>query len=254
MGTIVKACPRCSSIAEEMEIDTSDDAVFKNLQAMSLEVNKDSVSLPMAKDVQDTINHLCNEVAELRTHNAAAVKLVNTMQVWLAAQDTKICTMETLCADIAILQEEVKTLHAESQRRDAQLRSAEAWVTSQGTSTTLLMDAYESLRKHIIPDLSGPSHFNHGMFFPPAGQVPSAGDIPPASLDMTIGQTQAMEHLYFNLTPGPSTAGPSVSRFAQCSDRASKLAPGCSNAAWPSALGAQTRCSFGESASRMDLN
>ncbi|KAG1804570.1 hypothetical protein EV424DRAFT_1351270 [Suillus variegatus] len=201
MGTIVKACPRCSSIAEEMEIDTSDDAVLKNLQAMSLEVNKDSVSLPMAKDVQDTINHLCNEVAELRTHNAAAVKLVNTMQVWLAAQDAKICTMETLCADIAILQEEVKTLHAESQRRDAQLRSAEAWVTSQGTSTTLLMDAYESLRKHIIPDLSGPSHFNHGMFFPPAGQVPSAGDIPPASLDMTVGQTRAMEHLYFNLTP-----------------------------------------------------
>ncbi|KAG2103725.1 uncharacterized protein F5147DRAFT_775849 [Suillus discolor] len=245
---------RNRSIAEEMEIDASGDVVLKDLQAMSLEVKKDSVSLPKAKDVHDAIKNLCTEVAELCTHNAASVEMVKAMQVHLAAQDAEIRTMETLHAKIAILQEEVKTLQAESQSRDAQLRSAEARVTSQGTSMTVLMDAYESLRKRIIPDLSGPPHLNHGMFFPPAGNVPSAGNVPPAGLEISAGQTWAMERLYFNLTLGPFTAGPFVLHFAQCSDRASKFTPGCSNAAGPSVLGSQTRRSFGESASRMDRN
>ncbi|KAG1828933.1 hypothetical protein EV424DRAFT_1536165 [Suillus variegatus] len=134
-------CPTQSppSFAEEMEVDASGDTVAKDLQAMTLEVKLDSMS-PLTA-VQDTINDL-------------------------QTQDTDIRAMEKMCAEIAGLQEEVKALHAESQIREAQIRSADAMLTAQGHCTAVLMDAYESIWQRVVPNPPVP-HFNNAVFFPP---------------------------------------------------------------------------------------
>ncbi|KAG1842588.1 hypothetical protein C8R48DRAFT_781026 [Suillus tomentosus] len=190
------------SIAEDMEIDAPGDKVARDLQAMTLEVKLDSVSPLVA--VQDTINNLQTQVADIRTQNAKMAELVQIMNARLAAQDTDIRAMEKMRAEVAGLQEEVKALHAESQTREAQIRSADAVLTAQGHRTAVLMDAYESIRQRVVPNPPVP-HFNNAVFFPPAGHPV------PYSQGMSAGQAQAMERLYFNFTPGPSTiAGTSV--------------------------------------------
>ncbi|KAG2102541.1 uncharacterized protein F5147DRAFT_776288 [Suillus discolor] len=214
------------SFAKEMEVDASGDTVAKDLQAMTLEVKLDSVS-PLAA-VQDTINDLQTQVADIRTRNAQMAELVQIMNGRLAAQDTDIRAMEKMCAEIAVLQEEVKALHAESQTREAQIRSADAMLTAQGHRTAVLMDAYESIRQRVVPNPPIP-HFNNAVFFPPAGHPV------PYSQGMSARQAQAMEQLYFNFTPGPSTiTGTSVPSIA---------------AAHAGPSGSQINCPFGESAS-----
>ncbi|KAG1900029.1 uncharacterized protein F5891DRAFT_1189119 [Suillus fuscotomentosus] len=154
--------------------------------------------------VQDTINNLQTQVADIRTQNAKMAELVQIMNARLAAQDTDIRAMEKMRAEVAGLQEEVKALHAESQTREAQIRSADAVLTAQGHHTAVLMDAYESIWQCVVPNPPVP-HFNNAVLFPPAGHPV------PYSQGMSAGQAQAMEWLYFNFTPGPSTiAGTSI--------------------------------------------
>ncbi|KAG1820784.1 hypothetical protein EV424DRAFT_1539318 [Suillus variegatus] len=194
------------SFAEEMEVDTSSDTVAKDLQAMTLEVKLDSLS-PLTV-VQDTINDLQAQVANIRTRNAMMAELVQIMNGRLAAQDTDIQAMEKMCAKITRLQEEVKALHAESQTHEAQIRSADAMLTAQGHCTAVLMDAYESIQQCVVPNPPVP-HFNNAVFFPPTGHPV------PYSQGMSTRQVQAMEQLYFNFTPGPSTiAGTSAPSIA----------------------------------------
>lgn len=221
-------CPAQSppSFAEEMEVDASGDIVAKDLQAMTLEVKLDLVS-PLAA-VQDTINDLQTQVADIRTQNTKMAELVQIMNGRLAAQDTDIRAMEKMHAEITGLQEEVKALHAESQTREAQIRSADAMLTAQGHCTAVLMDAYESIWQCVVPNPPVP-HFNNAVFFPPTGHPV------PYSQGMSTRQAQAMERLYFNFTPGPSTiTGTSTPSIA-------------ATHAGPS--GSQINCPFGESAS-----
>ncbi|KAG1879007.1 uncharacterized protein F5891DRAFT_1204396 [Suillus fuscotomentosus] len=195
------------SFAGDMDIDLVGDTVARDLQAMTLEVKTDSKSLLTV--VQDTINELQTQVADIRTQNAEMAELIQNMNGRLAAQDTDIRAMEKMHAKMAILQEEVKALHAESQTRDSQLRNADAMLTAQGNCTAVLMDAYESICQCVVPNQTVP-HFSNATFFPPASQ--SA----PYSQGMSAGQAQVMEQLYFNLTPVPSTiAGNSVSNIAE---------------------------------------
>ncbi|KAG1799144.1 hypothetical protein EV424DRAFT_1546074 [Suillus variegatus] len=154
------------SFTKEMEVDASGDTVAKDLQAMTLEVKLDLVS-PLAA-VQDTINDLQTQVADIRTQNTKMAELVQIMNGRLAAQDTDIRAMEKICAEITGLQEEVKALHAESQTREAQIRSADAMLTAQGHCTAVLMDAYESIWQCVVPNPPVP-HFNNAVFFPPTG-------------------------------------------------------------------------------------
>ncbi|KAG1905616.1 uncharacterized protein F5891DRAFT_1182680 [Suillus fuscotomentosus] len=184
------------SSARDMVIDLSSDTVVRDLQAMTLEVVGDLVSPFMV--VQDTINHLQAQVADIRSQNTKMAELVQTMNARLGAQDTDIHTMEKMCAEITILQEEVKALHAESQTRETQIWNADAMLTAQGNCTAVLMDAYESIHQCVVPNLPVPPHFNNAVFFPAAGHTA------PYSQGMSAGQAQAMEWLYFNFTPGPS--------------------------------------------------
>ncbi|KAG1895717.1 uncharacterized protein F5891DRAFT_1193892 [Suillus fuscotomentosus] len=172
-----------AAAAEDMLIDSLGDTVARDLGALTLKANRDSVSLIAANKVlQDTIIDLQNQVAELCAHNAITATLIEAINICLTAQG-----------------EEVKALHAESQHHEAQLWSAEAKVASNGTSTAILSDAYESLQQHVVSNVSLP-HFNHAMFFPPI----SHGT--PYTQSMSSRQAQAMEQLYFNFIPGLSTA------------------------------------------------
>ncbi|KAG1859425.1 hypothetical protein C8R48DRAFT_774763 [Suillus tomentosus] len=147
-----------------MEIDVSGNTVARDLQAMTLEVKPDLVSPLVA--VQDTINDLQTQVADIRTRNAKMAELVQIMNACLAAQDTDIRAMEKMCAEIAGLQEEVKALHAKSQTCEAQIQNTDAMLTAQGHCTAILMDAYESIRQCVVPNPPIP-HFNNAVFFPP---------------------------------------------------------------------------------------
>lgn len=173
---------------------------------MTLQVNNDSASLSKThEDFYNTIDDLRNQIAELRVRNAAAANSLDALNVRVAAQDAEIKTMETLHADVAVLQEQVHALHAESRTHENQLRAADMKLASQGSTTAVLQDAYESLRQCLIPTLSLPPHYNNAVFFPGSSHQT------PYSHSHSLSQAQAMERLYFNFTPGPSTAnGPSV--------------------------------------------
>ncbi|KAG2108901.1 uncharacterized protein F5147DRAFT_652498 [Suillus discolor] len=174
--------------------------------AMTLEVKTDSESLLTV--IQDNINNLQTQVADIRTQNAEMAELIQNMNPRLTAQDTDIRAMEKMRAEIEILQEEVKALHAESQTRESQIRNTDAMLTAQGNCTAVLMDAYESLCQRVVPNQTVP-HFNNATFFPPAGHTATY------SQGMSAGQAQAMERLYFNLTPVPSMiTGNSVPNIA----------------------------------------
>ncbi|KAG2056171.1 hypothetical protein BDR06DRAFT_1006284 [Suillus hirtellus] len=83
-------CPTQSppSITKDMKIDMSGDMVARELQAMMLEVKLDVV-LPLVM-VQDTINDLQTQVADIQTQNAKMAELIQIMNTHLAAQDTDI--------------------------------------------------------------------------------------------------------------------------------------------------------------------
>ncbi|KAG2079942.1 uncharacterized protein F5147DRAFT_784639 [Suillus discolor] len=155
------------SFAADIKIDVFSDTVARDFQAMTLEVKLDSV-LPLVV-VQNTINDLQTQVADIRTRNTKMAELVQIMNAHLAAQDTDIRAMEKMCAEIAILQEEVKALHAKSQTHEGQIRSTDSMLTAQGHRTAVLMDAYESIRQCVVPNPPIP-HFNNAVFFPPPGR------------------------------------------------------------------------------------
>ncbi|KAG1861001.1 hypothetical protein C8R48DRAFT_673577 [Suillus tomentosus] len=194
------------SRTEVMDVDVPADAVVKDLQAMTLQVRNDSALLSHNhEDFHNTIDDLRNQVAELRVRNAAAANSLDALNVRVAAQDAEMKTMERLHADVAVLQEQVRVLHAESRTHENQLRAADVKLASQGSTTAVLQDAYESLRQCLIPTPSIPPHYNNAVFFPGSSHQT------PYSHGPSVSQAQAMERLYFNFTPGPSTAtGPSV--------------------------------------------
>ncbi|KAG1889096.1 uncharacterized protein F5891DRAFT_1198753 [Suillus fuscotomentosus] len=194
------------SRTEVMDVDVPTDAVVKDLQAMTLQVRNDSALLSHNhEDFHSTIDDLCNQVAELRVCNAAAANSLDALNVHVAAQDAEMKTMERLHANVAMLQEQVRVLHAESRTHENQLRAADVKLASQGSTTAVLQDAYESLQQCLIPTPSIPPHYNNAVFFPGSSHQT------PYSHGPSVSQAQAMERLYFNFTPGPSTAtGPSV--------------------------------------------
>ncbi|KAG2058795.1 hypothetical protein BDR06DRAFT_1028198 [Suillus hirtellus] len=202
--------PWCSHLppsrTEVMDVDVPADAVVKDLQAMTLQVRNDSALLSHNhEDFHNTIDNLCNQVAELCVRNAAAANSLDALNVHVATQDAEMKTMERLHTDVAVLQEQVRVLHAESRTHENQLCAADVKLASQGSTTAVLQDTYESLRQHLIPTPSIPPHYNNAVFFPGSSHQT------PYSHGPSVSQAQAMERLYFNFTPGLSTAtGPSV--------------------------------------------
>ncbi|KAG1868821.1 hypothetical protein C8R48DRAFT_771588 [Suillus tomentosus] len=195
------------SHTQHMDIDVPADTVVKDLQAMTLEVGQDSASvLKGHEEMYNTIHDLRNQVVELRARNAAAAESLEALNIRVAAQDVEMRSIETLHADVAVLQEQVRALHEESRTHKNQLRAADVKLASQGSTTAVLQDAYEALRQRLIPTPSIPPHYNNAVFFPPSHQHQH-----PYNQGLSVGQAQAMERMYFNFTPGPSTAaGPSA--------------------------------------------
>ncbi|KAG1786192.1 uncharacterized protein HD556DRAFT_1449928 [Suillus plorans] len=195
------------SHTQHMDIDVPADTVVKDLQAMTLEVGQDSASvLKGHEEMYNTIHDLRNQVVELRARNAAAAESLEVLNIRVAAQDVEMRSIETLHADVAVLQEQVRALHEESRTHENQLRAADVKLASQGSTTAVLQDAYEALRQCLIPTPSIPPHYNNAVFFPPSHQHQH-----PYNQGLSVGQAQAMERMYFNFTPGPSTAaGPSA--------------------------------------------
>ncbi|KAG1794025.1 hypothetical protein EV424DRAFT_1548133 [Suillus variegatus] len=190
-----------------MDIDVPADTMVKDLQAMTLEVKQDSVSvLKSHEEIYNTIHDLHNQVLELRAQNAAAAESLEALNVCVAAQDVEMRSTETLHTDVAMLQEQVRALHEESRTHDNQLHAADVKLASQGSAIAILPDAYEALRQCLIPTPSIPPHYNNTMFFPASHQHQ-----PPYNQSLSVGQAQAMERMYLNFTPGLSmAAGPLV--------------------------------------------
>ncbi|KAG1833682.1 hypothetical protein EV424DRAFT_1532539 [Suillus variegatus] len=92
-----------SSRTKVMDVDVPADAVVKDLQAMTLQVNNDSASLSKThEDFYNTIDDLRNQIAELRVRNAAAANSLDALNVRVAAQDVEIkrwrhCTPMSPC-------------------------------------------------------------------------------------------------------------------------------------------------------------
>ncbi|KAG1805124.1 hypothetical protein EV424DRAFT_1544510 [Suillus variegatus] len=178
------------SHTQHMDIDVPADTMVKDLQAMTLKVEQDSVSvLKSHQEIYNTIHDLHKQVVELRARNAAAAESLEALNVCVATQDVEMRSIETLHAKVAVLQEQVRALHEEPRTHDNQLCAADAKLASQGSTIAVLQDAYEALQQCLIPTPSTPPHYNNTI----------------------VGQAQAMERMYFNFTPRPSTAaGPSV--------------------------------------------
>ncbi|KAG1842838.1 hypothetical protein F4604DRAFT_1938553 [Suillus subluteus] len=196
-------------MSDTMDIDLSGDAVMKELEAMMLKMG-DSAS-PMEKNhgLQAVINSLKTELTELRTRHTTSTLLISNMNVRLAEQETSIQNLEVMCNELTALQQDVKDMQVESRSREEQLQTAEAKLAEQAHSTSVLQEAYESLRQRVMPNVSIPPAFSNTMFLP----VPSYST--PYSQGFSVGQAQAMERLYTNITLGPSTAaGTSVAHAA----------------------------------------
>ncbi|KAG1854869.1 hypothetical protein F4604DRAFT_1685873 [Suillus subluteus] len=157
-------------------------------------------SLPLPQSSQ-MLKCLKTELTELRARHTTSELLISYMNVHLAEQETNIQNLEAMCNELTALQQDVKDMQAESCSCKEQLRTAEAKLAEQAHSTSILKEAYESLRQCIMPNVSIPPAFSNTMFLP----IPSYNT--PYSQGFSAGQAQAMEHLYTNLTPGPSTAG-----------------------------------------------
>ncbi|KAG2058444.1 hypothetical protein BDR06DRAFT_968455 [Suillus hirtellus] len=109
-----------------------DNAVVKDLQAMTLQVSKDSVSLSKPhEDFYSTMDNLCNQ-------NATATESLEALNVHMAAQDAEMRNMETLYTDVTVLQKQVRALHAKSQTHENQLCAADVKLAFQGNTTALL--------------------------------------------------------------------------------------------------------------------
>ncbi|KAG2114220.1 uncharacterized protein F5147DRAFT_770217 [Suillus discolor] len=223
------------SHTELMDIDVQADTVVKDLQAMTLDAAKDLVLvLKSHEDMYNTIHNLHNQVVELCARNAAAADSLEALNVRVAAQDAKMCSMETLHADVAMLQDQICTLQAESRTHENQLRAADVKLASQGSTTAVLQDAYEALRQFLIPTPSIPPHYNNTVFFPASHQHQVS-----YNQSLSVGQAQAMERLYFNFTPGPSMAtGPLVSTLSASTSILGVILapPGPSTVAGPSGM------------------
>ncbi|KAG1857765.1 hypothetical protein F4604DRAFT_1931240 [Suillus subluteus] len=187
-------------MSDTMDIDLSGDAVMKELEAMTLKMG-DSAS-PMEKNhgLQAVINSLKTELTELRTRHTTSMLLISNMNVRLAEQETSIQNLEVMRNELTALQQDVKDMQVESRSREEQLQTTEAKLAEQAHSTSVLQEAYESLRQCVMPNVSIPPAFSNTMFLP----VPSYST--PYSQGFSVGQAQAMERLYTNITLGPSTA------------------------------------------------
>ncbi|KAG1846612.1 hypothetical protein DFJ58DRAFT_843457 [Suillus subalutaceus] len=125
------------------------------------------------------------------------------MNVRLAEQETNIQNLEAMRDELTALQQDVNDMQVESCSREEQLRTAKAKLAEQAHSTSILQEAYESLRQRVMPNVSIPPAFT---------------TVHPTVRVSVQGQAQAMERLYTNITPGPSTAaGTSLAHAASSS-------------------------------------
>ncbi|KAG1801907.1 hypothetical protein EV424DRAFT_1545307 [Suillus variegatus] len=205
------------SHTQHMDIDVPVDTVVKDLQAMTLEVEQDSVSvLKSHEEIYNTIHDLHNQVLKLCAWNAAAAKSLEALNVHVAAQDVEMHSMKILHANVAVLQEQVCALHEESQTHDNQLHAADVKLASQGSTIAILQDVYEALWQRLIPTPSIPPHYNHTMFFHASHQhqPPYNQNLKPSmATGPLVGTISAGASLpgAMHALPGPSTvAGPSL--------------------------------------------
>ncbi|KAG1840338.1 hypothetical protein F4604DRAFT_1690820 [Suillus subluteus] len=201
---------QCSPVmSDTMDINLLGDAVVKELEAMTLKMGDSASPVEKNHGLQAVINSLKTELTELRAQHTASMLLISNMNVCLAEQETRIQNLEVMRDKLMALQQDVKDMQVESCSREEQLRTAEAKLAEQAHSTSVLQEAYESLRQHVMPNVSIPPAFSNTMFLP----IPSYST--PYSQGFSAGQAQAMERLYTNITPGPSTAtGTSVAHAA----------------------------------------
>ncbi|KAG2034366.1 hypothetical protein BDR03DRAFT_984364 [Suillus americanus] len=227
-------------ISDNMDINLSGDAVMKESEAMTLEMG-DSAS-PMEKNhgLQAVINSLKTELTELHARHTASTLLISDMKVHLAEQETNIQNLEVMCGELMALQQDVKDMQVESHSREEQLWTTKAKLAEQAHSTSILQEAYQSLWQHVMPNVSIPPTFSNTMFLP----IPSYST--PYSQGFSAGQALAMEHLYTNLTPGPSTAAGTSLAHAASSSGQNGVAGSSTN---QNTSSSQLRWVFSESAS-----
>ncbi|KAG1834210.1 hypothetical protein EV424DRAFT_1341501 [Suillus variegatus] len=92
------------SHTQHMDIDVPADTMVKDLQAMTLEVEQDSVSvLKSHQEIYNTIHDLHNQVIKLRAQNAAATESLEALNVRVTTQDVEMRSIETLHTDVAVL-------------------------------------------------------------------------------------------------------------------------------------------------------
>ncbi|KAG1879773.1 hypothetical protein F4604DRAFT_1679359 [Suillus subluteus] len=203
---------RSPVMSDTMDIDLSGDAVVKELEAMTLKMGDSASPVEKNHGLQAVINSLKTELTELCARHTASTLLILNMNVRLAEQETSIQNLEAMRDELTALQQDVKDMQVESHSREEQLRTPKAKLAEQAHSTSILQEAYESLRQCVMPNVSIPPAFSNTMFLP----IPSYST--PYSQGFSAGQAQAMEHLYTNITPGPSTAaGMSVAHAASSS-------------------------------------
>ncbi|KAG1852092.1 hypothetical protein DFJ58DRAFT_841955 [Suillus subalutaceus] len=187
-------------MSDTMDIDLSGDAVVKELEAMTLKMGDSASPVEKNHGLQVVINSLKTELTELCARHTASMLLISNMNVCLAKQETNIQNLEAMHDELTALQQDVKDMQVESHSREEQLWTTEAKLAEQPHSTSILQEAYESLRQRVMPNVSIPPAFSNTMFLP----IPSYST--PYSQGFSAGQAQAMERLYTNITPGPSTA------------------------------------------------
>ncbi|KAG2127664.1 hypothetical protein DEU56DRAFT_915626 [Suillus clintonianus] len=185
------------SLQDSMEVDSDRDAMIDDLQAMTLEVMNDRAALLSKRSgLQESTNSVRAEVAKLQARHTATADLVHALTDRTDAQDADIQGLRDFRAAIDALQNQVNALQEQS--------------PGKNRLPSVLQDAYNALRHRVLghnqpipPPFSGPMYHANPSYSGNHSMMPS------------MGQMQAMEHLYFNLPAGASAmGGPSVGNVA----------------------------------------
>ncbi|KAG0691602.1 hypothetical protein DFH29DRAFT_1010670 [Suillus ampliporus] len=200
------------TLQHSMEVDFEGDAMVNDLRAMTLDVMNDNVVLLSKQSgLRDAANGVRAELVKLQARHTATADLVNALSDRIAAQDADIRALHDLHSNIEAVQNQVKVLQEESVARDETLRQAQAQLARQEQATGILQDAYNALRYRVLghnqllsPPFPGPMYH---------ANTPYSGNH--SMMPVSMGQMQAMEGLYFNLSAGASAiGGPSVGNIA----------------------------------------
>ncbi|KAG1845000.1 hypothetical protein F4604DRAFT_1937242 [Suillus subluteus] len=179
-------------------MDVSGDGIIGELRAMTLEVLNDSATLSARKsDLQKVTDGLRAEVDRLQARHIVTREVVMTLQQRITAQDAELHRLQGLRTELAALQKDIKALQVELATHDRDLKNAQEQLTRQERTTSVLQDAYNSLRHRVLGA-------NQSVSPPFSNAVYLATPVSTGHLPVSAGQMQAMEGLYFNFAGQPS--------------------------------------------------